>query len=250
MLDENYFKVLCDVEQLEMKLDQANRFNDMLRSDIKRITASNLNMVKTIGELNELLIELDPYLPNEDGDPVSKPGTIRNFLAVEEGKRDMFQVQMLVTKAKLKIDQQKLQTLNGKVKELPGIRDKRRQELTDLQENRKELEKLLRQAHDERSEIMAEHTFRRTEKQALADRIREHRHAIAKIQKETAKLVMVLRRQMLIREFNEKKSNLKHYNLPRVAQLVDSMLGINGQIEQCKPGSSSSNENSSTPESE
>ena len=101
-VDGNYLTLLTEMEKREMDLEHVNKYNGMLRDDIRKMTESNRTLVESISQLNEELLELGKYLPDIDDQDMSKPGTIRNLLANEEAKRDQLQVQIVTARAKFK----------------------------------------------------------------------------------------------------------------------------------------------------
>lgn len=238
--DGNYFPLLTEMEKRELDLEHMNKYNGILRDDIRKMTESNRSLNDSIARMNEELLELGKYLPSADSEDVSKPGTIRNLLATEEAKRDQLQVQIVTARAKFKIHQQRHNTLQAKLSELPSIQEKRHQDLDKTKERRAAIERELRNEHTTRSELMSEKIFITDEKRAMEERLREHKAALQKIQKRTQRLEVVLQRQLLIREYNDKKDNLKNCNLERVAQLVSSMVGLHQKIGDQEPHVSSS----------
>lgn len=240
VIDATYLKLLKGMEKLELDLDHMKQFNCILVNDAKRLTDSNRQMVEEIARLNEELIEMGKYLPNDDRNQVGKPGTIRNMLAEAETKRDQLRMQAQISKWKLAIDQKRVQTAEQKIAEMPAVTERTQNQRDVGNQQRDQAETALNRIQHVRSELMSEKVFRLDEQQLLTDRLNSHREKLAQVQKRTQQMELLLKRQVLTREFNTKKHNLRNCNLEHVAQLVSSMLGLHGEIGDDEPRVSAS----------
>ncbi|OHT16132.1 hypothetical protein TRFO_13460 [Tritrichomonas foetus] len=231
VITPDYLKAQKEYERNKLDLEHEKQFIKMLKEDVKALTTSNRNRVDNLHELSEEFYKLEKFLPNEkETEMLSKEGSLRAKLAIAEINRDDFQVDVLVAKNKLKYNQQMLNEIQKKIVDIQTICEKHKQALQQKQENRRIAEEKLKKSHEERSDLVSEQEFLQEQRSLLRQRIKEHESKIKKIKNKTEALELAYRRQMMIKEFNDQRNNLKNCNLEHVANTVEAMLKINDDI--------------------
>jgi chromosome segregation ATPase len=243
-LNEEYLAELKESEKLALDLQRAKKCAQLLRDDVIALTTENRNLVDATARRAEELIDLEKYLPDASGSVLSREGQLRNLLCAAEIERDGLQVTQFVIRNKCKMAQQRLQTIQSKLEELPEGLKKRQNDLAQCGERRDRGQEELEGNQAERAELMSQKEFLSDQIKAMDERLKEQRAVLQKLQGKTQKLEVVLRKQMLIRQFNEQKDSLRNCNLKHVAEIVESVLELHGEIGdgELALGSSSSTE--------
>lgn len=250
-ITKEYLQAQKDCEKKKLDLEHEKELLKMLKEDAKKLTSKNRSRVDKLHKLTEELYELDKYLPNENNsEMLAKEGSLRANLAVAEIERDNWQIELFVAKTKLKANQQMLNDIQKKIVEIQNISSKHQLALQQKKKEREEIEETLKNTHDYRSELISEQEFLESQRDILKKRISEHDSKLKKIKNKTAALKLTLERQMLIRQFNTQKNNLKNCNLEHVANTVEQMLKINDGIGGEIPIPTTSSSSSSAPHSE
>jgi hypothetical protein len=240
-LDENYFRLRKNMEKLTLDVNREKNYNAMLRRDTNDITDSNRSLVEEIAQMTEEYIQLQMNLPDETNERVSKPDSLRNHLQIAEVERDTLQLQVLVAKSKLKIHQQKLSAVEEKLAQAPDILAESEEQLQNVQAQREAAERALVKMQTDESERMSQRVFLLDQKKLLMERITEHRARLLKLRKRQAKLELIYRRQLLVRDFNARRSDLENCNLQHTAGVISAMLEIREEMgAEIKASSSSS----------
>lgn len=230
-ITKEYLLASKDYEKKKMLLEQEKELLKMLKDNAKKLTNSNRNKVEKLHNLTEEFYELDKYLPNENSsEMLAKEGSLRANLAIAEIERDGLQIELFVAKTKLKAHQQMLNDIQKKTVEIQNILSKHQQASQLKKKEREEIEETLLNTNEYQSELISEQEFLEAQRELLKKRIGEHDDKLKKIKKKTEALKLTLERQMLIKQFNMQKDNLKNCNLEHVANTVEQMLKINDGI--------------------
>lgn len=229
VLDQTWYQEDSHMERNQLKLEQLKKMIKIMTEDAQNISTNNRNLVEKISILNEELHDLDKYIPTENADHIE--GTIRADLTEAEIKRDYGQVQILVLKNKLKKYQQILNAVQSNQAEFAKMLDSYKEKLEFAKNDRKQADVELNEVNDERSMLLSKKEFLVAQKELLVERIKEHNGLLSKSESLTHKYEEILQKQRTIKDLNDRKEKLKAMNLERVANTVNDMIHLNGEID-------------------
>lgn len=246
-----YLQLLKESEKKKLLLEREKQLVNLLKEDMKKVTNDNRAKVDKLHRLTEEFYDLEKYLPNEsDSEMLAKEGSLRARLALLEIERDGLQLEVHIQKKKLSLNQQLWSEIQKKIVEIQNLLTKYQEALQQKQNERNISENNLKQMNEARAELLSEEEFLVAQRNLLKVRLAEHDEKLKKIGKKTEALQLTYRRQMMIKDFNDQKNNLKNCNLPHIANTVESMIKINNGIgDDIIIPSTSSSANQSEPQS-
>lgn len=213
-------------------LTEVNNAIKFYNAESQKLSSQNRVQNETLSNLREEFLNLQRYLPGEDGTFADKNEMARTGITTKQIENDQLALKIAIEKGKLKVEKSRLDSLQERLKSFPASIKANQDSLQKLKNKRKEVELDLENSNAALAELLSQQKFYEDQRDMMKNRITEQQEKTRAILERTKKLKLILKKQQMIIALNDELYNLKKMNLERVAGTVSNLIKINEEINE------------------